>query len=466
MTDDLWRLTASQAVDLLRKGEVSSAELIDAAEARHGAVDSAVNAVPITCFDRARGKAADLSADSLLAGLPVVIKDYNDVEGLRTTRGSPLFADHIATRSDYLVERLEDRGAVVVGKSNVPEFAGANTFNPVFGATRNPWDTRLTAGGSSGGAAVAVATGMAWLAHGNDLGGSLRTPAGFNAVAGLRPSPGRVPRGPAPLPFDNLWVEGPIARTVTDLALFLDALSGHHPGDPISLAAPRTSFREAVMVDTAPVRVGWSPDLGMCTVDPEIVAICAEAAAGFAALGSDVVEACPDFTDAFESFMTLRALFMANWMTPLLATNRADIKPDIVWNVEKGQNLTTAEIGRAERARGALVHRVAAFFGDHDILACPVTQCPPFPVDQNYIDTIAGQKLNSYVDWISITFAITLTGCPALTVPCGFTKDGLPVGLQLVGKPRGEARLLAAGRQLEEMMGIAGRLPIDPRVRH
>jgi len=466
MTDDLWRLTATRAVDLLRKGEVGPAELIDAAAARHAAVDPAVNALPITCFDRARDRAANVPRDSLLAGLPVAIKDYNDVEGLPTTRGSPLFADQIAARSDHLVRRLEARGAVVVGKSNVPEFAGANTFNPVFGATRNPWDTRLSAAGSSGGAAVAVATGMVPLAQGNDLGGSLRTPAGFNAVVGLRPSPGRVARGPAPLPFDNLWVEGPMARTVADAALFLDALAGLHPDDPIALAEPATPFREAVLSSAAPVRVGWSPDLGICAVDPEIAAICAEAVAGFAALGSDVVEACPDFAGAYDSFMTLRALFLANWMAPLLDAHPDAIKPDIIWNVEKGLGLALDEIGRAERERAALFHRVAAFFEDHDILACPVMQCPPYPVGQNYIDVIAGQKLDSYIDWITITFAITLTACPALSIPCGFTRDGLPVGLQLVGKPRGEARLLAAGHLMEEMMGIAGGLPVEPRVHH
>ena len=382
MTDELWRLTATQAVDLLKAGDLSPIDLIDAAEARHRAIDPVLNALPTVCFDRAREKAAGVPRDSLLAGLPIAIKDYNDVAGVKTTRGSPIFAETVADRSDHLVVRLEARGGVVVGKSNVPEFAGANTFNPVFGATRNPWDTRLSVAGSSGGAAAALASGMVWLAHGNDLGGSLRTPAGFNAVVGLRPSPGRVPRGPAPLPFDNLWVEGPMARTVEDTALFLDGFAGAHPDDPISLPAPATPFRDAARSAKAPARIGWSPDLGICTVDPEVAAVCAEALAGLGAHGTDVVEACPDFAGAYDCFMVLRALFLANWMAPLLQDHRDAIKPDIVWNIEKGLSLTLEDIGRAERERSALFHRVAGFFEEYDILACPVMQCPPFPVDR------------------------------------------------------------------------------------
>jgi len=460
-----WQLTATEAVAQLKAGDLTPGELIDAAQARIEAVDGAVNAIPTRCFDRAREHAAAVAPDSLLAGLPIVIKDLTDVAGVRTTYGSPIFSDNMPATSDIVVETLEANGGVVIGKSNTPEFgAGANTFNPVFGATRNPWDTRMSAAGSSGGAAVALATGQAWLAQGTDLGGSLRTPAGFNSVVGLRPSVGRVARSPSSLPWDNLAVQGPMGRTVADVALMLDAMVGFHPSDPISLPAPTVSFRTALIGGTEPVKVAWSADLGFAEVDREIAMIAAKATAGFSDLGADVVEAAPSFAGAFDSFQTLRAVRFANALAPLLERARGQMKTDVIWNIEKGLALTADEIGRAERDRAALFRRVAAFFEDHDLLACPVMQAPPYPVEASYVECINGKRLDSYIDWISITFAITLTGCPALSLPCGFTEAGLPVGLQLVGKPRGEAALLAAAAKLEGMLGIAGQLPIDPRV--
>ncbi len=464
---ELWQLTATEAVKLLKARKVSPRELIDAAEKRIAAADPAVNALPTLCLDRARKRAKAAKRTSVLAGLPIAIKDLTDVAGVRTTYGSPIFADHVPERSDILVERLEENGALVIAKSNTPEFgAGANTFNPVFGKTRNPWDTRLSAAGSSGGSAVALATGMTWLAHGSDLGGSLRTPAGFNSVVGLRPSPGRVASGPLELPFDTLGVQGPMARNVADVALMLDAMVGLHPEDPIALPAPETSFVAALARAKAPKRIGWSPDLDICTVDPEIKRVCAEAVAGFAALGCDVVEAAPDFAGAYECFQTLRAVRFSAAMEPLLRAKRERMKRDLIWNIEKGMKLTAEDIGRAERARAALFNRVAAFFAGHDLLACPVMQSPPYPVENIYVEEIAGKKMATYIDWITVTFAVTLTGCPAISVPCGFTRAGLPVGLQLVAPPRGEAKLLAAAKRFEDMAGVADKVPLDPRVRH
>lgn len=466
--DALCRLTAVEAVRRLNSGEVSPAELIDAAASRHAAVEPAVNAVPTPCFQRARDRAAAVSRDSLLAGLPVTIKDLTEVAGVRTTFGSPIYADYVPEASDPLVDRLEAAGALVIGKSNTPEFgAGANTFNPVTGITRNPWDTRLSAAGSSGGAAVSLATGTSWLAHGSDLGGSLRTPAAFNAVVGLRPSPGRVPNGGG-LPWDPLGVQGPMGRTVADTALFLDAMAGADPRDPLSFPTPASMFQDAVAraETTPPKRVAWSADLGFAVVDPVIVAACAEAAAGFGAFGAAVEEAAPDVSDAPDIFRVLRALRMANFHGPRLAAHRDLIKEDLARNIEQGLALTLEEIGRAERARTALCRRVAEFFGTFDLLVCPAMQALPYPVEQLWVDEIAGQKLGSYIDWISITYAITVTGCPALSLPVGFSEAGLPIGLQIVGPPRGEAQVLAAAALLEGLLKIAPQLPIDPRVRH
>ena len=465
--NDLWKKTATEVVALLKAGAVSPAELLDILRARIEAVDGTVNALPTLCRERAEAAAGRADRDGLLAGLPVAIKDLAPVKGVRTTFGSPIFADNVPDHSDYVVERLEERGAVVYAKSNTPEFgAGANTFNPVFGVTRNPWDTRMSAAGSSGGAAVALATGTAWLAHGSDLGGSLRTPAGFNAVVGLRPSPGLVPSGPDLLTFQDLAVEGPMGRTVADVALMLDAMAGADPRDPRSFASPVSSYVEALRDPPAGLRIAWSPDLGVTVVDREIQAVCAEAVAGFSGLGAVVEEACPDFAGAYDCFQTLRAAFFAGRAAPLLAAHRDKLKPDVVWNIEKGLALTADDIGRAERERTALYHRVAAFMADYDILACPVMQARPYPVERTYVEEIDGRKMASYIDWIAITFSITLTGLPVVALPCGFTEDGLPVGLQLVGRHRGEAALLAAAGQLEDLLGIASRVPIDPVVRH
>ena len=464
---DLWKKTATEVVALLKAGAVSPAELLDVLRARIDAVDGVVNALPTLCWDRAGAAAERADRNSVLAGLPVAIKDLAPVEGVRTTFGSPIFADNVPDRSDYVVERLEDRGGVVYAKSNTPEFgAGANTFNPVFGVTRNPWDTRMSAAGSSGGAAVALATGTAWLAHGSDLGGSLRTPAGFNAVVGLRPSPGLVPSGPDLLTFQDLAVEGPMGRTVADVALMLDAMAGADPRDPRSFAPPVPSYVEALRDRPESLRIAWSPDLGTTVVEPEIAAVCAEAVAGFSGLGAAVEEACPDFAGAYDCFQILRAAFFAGRAAPLLEAHRDKLKADVIWNIEKGLALTADEIGRAERERTALYHRVAAFMADYDILACPVMQARPYPVEQTYVEEIDGRKMASYIDWIAITFSITLTGLPVVSLPCGFTEDGLPVGLQLVGRHRGEAALLAAAAQLEDLLGLSARVPIDPVVRH
>jgi amidase len=457
---ELWRLSATEAVALLKKGEVAPGDLIDAAAARIEAVDGAVNALPTRCFERARGFAEAARRKAPLYGLPVAIKDSMDVAGVRSTQGSPIFANHIPTRSDIQVERLEARGALVVARSNAPEFAaGANTFNEVFGATRNPFDTRMTCGGSSGGSAVALAAGMVWLANGSDLGGSLRVPASFCSVVGFRPSPGLVAHGPGPGAFDDLAVSGPMARNVADLRLMLEAMSGQDPRDPLSIPFPRSEAR-------AKLRIGWSADLGFLPVDPEIRAICAEAARRFTELGAEVEEAGPDLSGAHEAFQTLRALRFAAAKKELLLSHRAQLKPEVVWNIELGLKLTADEIGRALRERVALYQRVAAFFETHDLLLAPVVMVPPFPVERRWIEECGGVRFDNYVDWLGHTYAVTLTRCPALSLPCGFTRGGLPVGLQLVAPPMHDAALLQIAERLESLLGIAKKVPLTPEKQH
>lgn len=471
---ELIRLTAREAVRLLRRGEVSPLELIEAAEARIHEVDGVLNALPTVCVERARQRAGKIASmksregheEPWLAGLPIAIKDLTDVAGVRTTYGSPIFADHVPGRSDLLVETLEQRGAIVLAKSNTPEFgAGGNTFNEVFGITRNPWNTAKTCGGSSGGSAVALASGQVWLATGSDLGGSLRTPASFCSVVGLRPSPGRVAHAPDVLPFNTLLMEGPMARDVRDVALMLDAMSGEHPRDPLSLPAPAVPFSTAVETWPRPGRVAFTPDLGGATpVHREVAEICRAAAQKFSAMGIAVEEASPDFSGAREIFLVLRAVIFVARNAPLLERHRDKLKPDVVWNIEEGLKLSADTIARAERARGELFYRVAEFFETYDLLLCPAAIVPPFDATTRYVSEVEGHSFDNYIDWLLIASAVTLSSCPALSLPCGFTRDSLPVGLQMVGRPRGEAGLLRAAALLEDTLGLAGKVPIDPRM--
>ncbi|WP_119461893.1 amidase family protein [Rhodospirillaceae bacterium SYSU D60014] len=470
--DELTRLTATEAVTLLKRREISPVELVDAAAARIEAVDGQVNALPIRFFEQARTAAKRLSATTAkdsarpgwLAGLPIAVKDYNDVAGQITTYGSPIFANSVAETSDLTVQTLVAHGAIPIAKSNVPEFAGSNTFNKVFGATRTPWDTRLTSGGSSGGSAAALASGQVWLATGNDLGGSLRIPASYCGIVGMRPSVGRVPRPISSLPFDPLWVEGPMGRTVADVALMLDAQAWPSRHDPLSLPRPETPFAAAITEPKFPRRVGFTPDLGLSrAVDPEVVEICRAGARKLEEVGVQVEEGGPDLSGGIETFQTLRALLFSALRGDLLETHRDQIAPEIVWNLEKGLALETDEILRAERQRAILCRKVSAYFDGFDMLACPTVALPPFPVEQRYPTEIDGEKLTTYIDWMFLTFVITLTGCPAISVPCGVTRTGLPVGLQLIGRPRGDFELISAARLLEQGCGIARQVPLTPR---
>ncbi|MBL8670594.1 MAG: amidase [Alphaproteobacteria bacterium] len=468
---ELTRLTATAAVGLLMRREIAPIDLVEAAARRIEAVEPQVNALPIRFLDRARDQARHFSARSSarpgdrgwLAGLPIAVKDYNDVAGERTTYGSPIFAGNVAAESDTTVRTLEAAGAIPLAKSNVPEFAGAHTFNTVFGATRNPWSARRSAGGSSGGSAAALASGMVWLATGNDLGGSLRIPASFCGVVGMRPSVGRVPRPAGNPPFDPLWVEGPMGRCVADVALMLDAESVQAVEDPLSMPRPERPFVQAVREPSTPRRIGFSGDLGLARVDPAVVAACRAGLHRLAGGRTMVEDACPDLAGTIDAFQTLRALMMSTARGDLVKTHRAQIAPEIVWNLEKGLALTVAEILEAERIRARAYQAMLAFFRDFDVLACPTVAVPPFPIEQRYPTEIAGVALTTYIDWMFLTFVITLTSCPAISVPCGFTADGLPVGLQLVGRPHGEHDLLGAAALLEQACGLGKRLPVDPR---
>jgi amidase len=468
---ELWKTTATQAVDLLKRREVSPLELIDAAVARIEATNPKINAIVTPCYDRAREHAQrimDVKRTDLpphyLHGLPIAVKDGTDVAGVRCTSGSRIYADRIAPSSDLVVQRLEANGAVVLGKSNLPEFAaGGNTFNDVFGATLNPWDVRKSASGSSGGSAAALASGQVWLATGGDFGGSIRTPSSFCSTTGLRPSPGMVART-SKQPFNPLSVEGPMARNVADMALMFDVEAGWHPLDPLSQVGPHPSFSGAAAHPRKPARVAFSTDLGIArAVDREVRAVCKAAAEKLARDGVAVQEAHPDLADAEKTFLTLRGSVFIARHAELLKKYRHLYKPEIIGNTEFGLGLKPEEIVAAEVAQGEIIRRTAKWFESYDALLCPVITCAPFDVNLRYPTTVDGVAFDGYMGYLILTCAITVTACPVVSLPGGFTAGGLPVGLQLVGPPRSEARLIALAAYLETLLEVKPRTPIDPR---
>ena len=451
--------SAVEIVGLLKGGEVSPLDLIDTLEQRIAEVDPAINALPTLCLDRARDHARRLMERKpedrgMLAGLPVPIKDLVPVAGVRTTFGSPIFADNVPAESESIVTRLEDRGGIVYAKSNTPEFgAGGHTFNEVFGTTVNPWNQERSAGGSSGGAAAALASGCAWIADGSDMAGSLRTPASFCGVVGLRPSPGRVPTGPDTNPYGLLPVEGPMARNVTDAALALDAMTGRDSTVPMASADSGGMFLEAARSPRKPARVAFSTDLGLTPVDPAVKDLFLGTMVRLERAGLPMVEACPDFTGTHEAFQTLRAVAFAVATGPLLESHRDLLKPEVIWNVEKGLSLDGRAIVEAERERVRLFHTVRQFLDTHDVLVCPGAIVPPFPKGERYVSECNGRKFETYIDWLAITYGFTLVSLPVICIPCGVTPDGLPAGIQIAGRPGGEAELLPVARYIEDALG-------------
>lgn len=468
MSDDLVRLSALAVRDLLAAGEVSSVELVEAAAARLAVIEPQLNAVPTLCLDRARkqARAADAArrngSPTLLGGLPIVVKDNNDVEGVRNTGGTAIFRDRISAESDRTVALMEANGAITLGKSNLSELGGAQTTNSVHGATRNPYDRRLTCGGSSGGAAVALATGEAWLAHGNDYGGSLRIPAAFCNVTGLRPTPGRVPRKRLADPFDTIAVEGPMARDVADLALFFDAMTGYDPGDLLTAPSAETPFLEAALSPRKPARVAVSPDLGSLPVEEPIRVALQDLAAMLSRAGVAVTHGAPDTGGAMDAFRVLRGEGFYATFEPLFDQHRGDFPAPVVADLLRGRDQPGSAIVLANRARSELYRRAVDFLDRHDFLICPATQAMPFPVETLFPTVVAGQPMEDYLGWISMTAIWSLTGLPAIAIPIGFSREGLPIGVQILSHARREADLFRLAAWMERELAVP-KGPIDPR---
>lgn len=465
---DLIQQSARAIVDKLSRGEISPLDTLDALEQRIESTDKQVNALPILCFERAREHASELmqmplGERGILAGLPVPIKDLNDVSGVRTTFGSLVKKDNIAASSDFMVENLESNGAVIYAKSNTPEYgAGGNTFNDVLGSTRNPYDLNLSAGGSSGGAAAALASGTAWLAHGSDLAGSLRTPASFCGVTSLRPSPGLIASGPSDIPFFPHPQQGPMARDVTDLALFTDAMVGASP--EVGLCKPITgmSFRTAAEQAQRPARVAFSTDLGVTETSAEVLAVCTAAMAKLETDGIKVAHEHPDLSAAELAFSVPRALMYSAKLGGNLEKNRELLKPELIWNIEEGLQLDGDTIRKSVVAQGEVFKNASQFMREFDLLICPASIIPPYPVEQRYPDIDEGVPHNEYFRWLAIVYSVTATTLPVITIPCGKTASGLPIGIQLIGAPHSEKKLFALASYLEWLLPNDPR-PIDPR---
>jgi amidase len=456
-TPEICFLSATELVRLVRAKELSVREVMEAHLAQIERLNGQVNAVVTLTAERAmdRAHAADDALArgeevGLLCGLPVAHKDLFPTGGVRTTFGSLVYRDFVPDQDALIVERLKKAGAISVGKTNSPEFgAGSQTFNKVFGETLNPYDPTRTCGGSSGGAAVALACGMVPIADGSDMGGSLRNPASFCNVVGFRPSPGRVPSWPDLTPWLSLTVDGPMARTVEDTALMLSAIAGPDPRCPGSIPEPGTLFLRPLERDFGGVRVAWSRDLGGLPVDPGVTAVLEEHRSVFESLGCAVEEAVPDFAGADEVFKVLRAWRYELAYGELLEDHREEMKDTVVWNIEEGKRLSGPQIGRAERERTEIFHRVRTFMHSYEFLVSPVSQVPPFDVKQRYVTEIHGERMETYIDWMRSCYYVTVTGLPAVSVPCGFTPEGLPVGVQIVGRYRDDFGVLQLAHAFE-----------------
>ena len=456
-------LTATELVRHIRAKELSVREVMEAHLAQIERVNPKVNAI-VTHLDHTKVIDQADAADAALArgeavgplhGLPVAHKDLVETKGIGTTYGSPIFKDFVPEHDALIVERLKKAGAITIGKTNTPEFgAGSQTYNEVFGETLNPYDLTKTCGGSSGGAAVALACGMIPIADGSDMGGSLRNPANFCNVVGFRTSPGRVPVWPAVLGWFPISVEGPMARTVQDAALMLSAIAGPDRRAPISITEPGEIFSQPLERDFNGIHIAWDRDLCGLPVDPQVTATIDAQRNTFESLGCVVVDDAPDFTDADEVFKVWRAWRFELAYSKLLETHPDQIKETVIWNIKAGMELSGPQIGEAETKRTALYQRVREFMETYEFLILPVNQALPFDVKQRYITKINGVKMETYIDWMRSCYYISVLGLPAISVPCGFTPDGLPVGVQIVGRHQDDFGVLQLAHAFEQATGF------------
>lgn len=467
-SDDLCFMRATDLAALIRTRKVSAREVMAAHLERINRVNPKVDAIVakledercLALADDADARAATGRTLPPLHGLPIAIKDLQSARGFRFTRGSPIYRDAVADEDSVLVERLRGAGAILIGKTNVPEFGmGSHTYNKVYGTTYNPYDLTKSAGGSSGGAGAALATGMLPIADGSDLGGSLRNPGNYNNIVGFRPSVGLVPSAPSSFPLLGFSVNGPLARTVADTGLLLSVMAGADPRDPGTYPSDPSAFAGSLDRSFRDVRVAWCPDLGGLPLDPRVRSVVDAQRARLEALGCRVEDACPDLSDADSIFLTLRGFRSAAVYGPLLAKHRSLMKPEAIAEVEGGLRLSSADVARAMMQHAQLLERMRRFEETYEFLVCAVNQVPPFEAALDWPETIDGVRMENYVAWMKSTYWITATFRPAISVPAGFTPDGLPVGLQIVGRHRDDLGVLQLGHAFEQATRVGEKRP-------
>ncbi len=467
LNDDLCFVSATELAKLIRLKKISVAQIIRAHLDQIERLNPSLNAIVTLTAESAMAEAfvadqkiAANDALGILHGLPVAHKDLFLTRGVRTTFGSLAYQDFVPDVDSLPVERVKRAGAISLGKTNTPEFgAGSQTFNAVFGSTPNPYDLSKTCGGSSGGAAVALASGMIALADGTDLGGSLRNPASFCNIVGIRPSVGRVPSWPESLGWQTMSVSGPMARSVQDLALAMAAMSGPDDRSPISLEAPGEIFLNPLARSFKGCKVAFSANLGGLPVEPEVARVVESSRAVFKEMGCEVVNDEPDIAEADEIFMLWRAWRTELRITPLLKEHRAQIKDTVIWNAEQGLPITGPQLARAEAKRTELYHRMREFFKKYEFLVLPVSQVAPFSIEEEYPAQVNGVKMDTYIAWQKTCYLISALGNPAISVPAGFTESGLPVGVQIVGRHRDDFGILQLAHAFEQKTLFAQRKP-------
>jgi len=444
----LYQQSAREIVKQLLSGALNISDTLDDLRQRIEEVDDQVNALPTTCFERAYAEAHRLqelpaSKRGPLAGLPVTIKDLNPVQGVRTTFGSKVYEHYVPAASDQLVERIESRGGVIYAKSNTPEFgAGGITFNDVYPTTASPHDLNCSSGGSSGGAAASLASGCAWLSHGSDMAGSLRTPAAFCGVASLRPSPGTISADSLYLPFDVLGANGPMARDVLDLALFTDVMKNEN----------NSLWVQAANEPIKPQRVAVSPDLHVTNIEPMVRENFMLLLDKLSNEGWQIEERAPDLSDVHTAFDVLRAQAFAVGLEEIMNNNPGVLKQELEWNIRQGIELSSDQIRQALRAQGLIVSRAATFMQDYDLLLCPATSVVSAPVNERFVGFRDGVAIADYYRWLAIAYATTMTTLPVITLPWLLPTCDKPGGIQLVGNPSGERALFSIARELESML--------------
>ena len=467
-SDSLCFAGARDLAGKIRSRAVSSREVMTAFLSQINRLNPQLNAIVARLDDDACLALADKADRALtgggtigpLHGLPTAFKDLEPAVGFPQSKGSPIFKDFMPDADSVLVERIRRSGAIPIGKTNVPEFGmGSHTYNKVYGTTVNAYDPTKTAGGSSGGAAVALAAGMLPIADGADLGGSLRNPANFNNVVALRPSVGLVPVAPTPIPFVGVSVKGAMARSVSDVAFGLSVMAGADRRDPQSFDSSPESFAGSLERDLRGVRIAWCLDLGGLPLDRRIRSVLEARRRTFEDLGCIVEDACPDFGEVNDIFLTLRTWASWNIYKDLLAQHRSQMKPEAIWDIESGAHLTGEDVGRALIAQGQLLERMRTFQDRYEFMVCAVNQVPPFDAGEPWPKSIEGVAMENYVAWMKTTYWISTTCRPAISVPAGFTSDGLPVGVQIVGRYRDDLNVLKMAFAFEQATGFGRQRP-------